>query len=353
VRRLLALGLAFIVLGLLAFVAWTVPQGTTRLTDLVVDHAADFLEPPGPSGLPDRTFVIEPGESLNSVTQRLASEGIIRRPQVVRRVLRYYGVDRDVRAGKYTFPSDMTLRDLVEILQKGETELVRVTLVEGWRAEEVADQLERQGLAKRDDFLKLVYSPQPPPLVQGVLAPSLEGFLFPDTYLVPPNYGVKDFLDLVLENFKRRVQPAVQSNSGLSLYDSVVLASIVEREAKVPEERPVIAATYLNRLKDEFPIAADPTVQYALMPLMAQPRGGSYWRTELSSDDLKVASPYNTYVVKGLPPAPIANPGLASLQAVFQPDQVSYRYFVAKPDGSHAFATTFAQHLENQYLYQR
>ena len=196
-----------------------------------------------------------------------------------------------------------------------------------------------------------MHTPRRPPLTDRTAA-SLEGFLFPDTYLVPPQYGAAAFLELMLKTFEERVRPELPQAGApapqLSFYEQVVLASIVEREAKLEEERAVIAATFMNRLWEEMHLAADPTVQYALATAWPP-----YWRAELSVDDLRVASPYNTYVVRGLPPTPIANPGLAALKAVLQPEAAPYRYFVAKPDGSHAFAVTFEEHLNNLFRYQR
>ena len=357
-RRRVAAATAGLALLLLGLAGWNWIATPSPERDGLVDTAAVWLHPPGAPGGPAYSFEVRPGEDVTSLSLRLAEGGLVRQPQLLRLLLRYYGVDREVRAGHYLVPSDITLRRLVEVLREGQIELVRVTIVEGWRAEEVADALQGPGIADRDAFLRLVYSAgsRAVPLTAGVRAASLEGFLFPDTYLVPPAYGAEQFLDLMLANFSNRVRPEFEGAgvpSGRPVYDALVLASVVEREAHMEAELPLIAATFLNRLRDETPLAADPTVQFALMrPGNTAPAEG-YWKKELSVDELKIESPYNTYLVRGLPPGPISNPGLGALRAVLRPDPAPYRYFVAKPDGSHAFATTFQEHLRNVFLYQR
>lgn len=174
---------------------------------------------------------------------------------------------------------------------------------------------------------------------------SINGFLFPDTYTIPADSSAADVVYYMLETFGKRVTPedrAAFEEQGLSLYDAITIASIVEREAAVAEERPIIAAVYLNRLEQEMLLNADPTIQYAV----GTPN--EWWPT-LTNADLEVDSPYNTYLYDGLPPSPISNPGLASIQSVSAPADVSYLYFVAKGDGSgeHAFADTYEQHQQN------
>ncbi len=177
---------------------------------------------------------------------------------------------------------------------------------------------------------------------------TVEGFLFPDTYLFEPGTNPVEAAQAMLVNFDKRVTPEMRSGfgaQGLSLYQAVTLASIVEREAVLPDERPKIASVFLNRLSQGLNLDADPTIQYALG---LQP-DGSWWKTALTSSDLSLDNPYNTYVYSGLPPGPICNPGLASLQAVAHPADTPFFYFRAACDGSgrHQFAKTYEQHLQN------
>ena len=178
----------------------------------------------------------------------------------------------------------------------------------------------------------------------------LEGYLFPDTYRAPPDTPAKDLIELMLQDFSLRVPPSLRGNPppGYTLHQVLTIAAIVEREAATDEERPLIAGVYYNRLRQSppLPLEADPTVQYALGK-------ESEWWPEVQPADLKRESPYNTYLRPGLPPGPICNPGLKSIQAAFEPAQTDYLYFVAKGDGTHAFARTYEEHLENIRKYQQ
>jgi UPF0755 protein len=189
--------------------------------------------------------------------------------------------------------------------------------------------------------------------ILGSPAPgSLEGYLFPETYEVPQKVPGTQVVDLMIRMFNQRVGQQLRSNSELNLspHQLLTVASIVEREAQQPSERPLIASVYLNRLARQLPLQADPTVQYAVAsrdgPLAAS---YGYWKQDLTEADLALDSPYNTYVHAGLPPAPICNPGEASIRAVLQPAQTDYLYFVAREDGSglHLFARTLDEHNAN------
>jgi UPF0755 protein len=182
---------------------------------------------------------------------------------------------------------------------------------------------------------------------------SLEGFLFPETYRIPKDYDAAQILDLLLGTFGERFTPEMvqaAAQKGMSVYQVVTLASIVEREAVVAEERSIIADVYLNRLEQGMYLQSDPTVQYALG---YQEESGQWWKIPMSLEvDMQVDSPYNTYLYGGLPPGPICSPGLASIQAVLEPADTAYLFFFSKFDGSHAFAETYEEHLQNQELYQ-
>jgi UPF0755 protein len=266
----------------------------------------------------------------------------------------------------------MTLVQIVDVLLRAESASVAVTIPEGWRVEQIADYLGTTGIFKTDPAASAAYlqqattsdlrglNPAKYPFLQGRPAGvSLEGYLFPDTYALPaekPNAA--DLLQRQLDNFANRVPPLYQQaiaagSTTLSLYEVLSLASIVEREAVVPEERPVIAGVYLNRLATNMNLDADPTVQYALG---YQKENQQWWKTPIFLEEYsRVQSPYNTYLHPGLPPGPICNPGLSSIQAVLKPSQHDYLYFVALPDGSgrHVFAKTFEEQQVNVQKYQQ
>jgi UPF0755 protein len=249
----------------------------------------------------------------------------------------------------------MSTPEIVQVLARGEVKRGLVaTIPEGWRSEQIADRLQATGFASRDDFLKAVSSPMSVPGTDALPQPAiprLEGYLFPETYEVPQTVSGSRAAELMVRMFTQRLSDALRtpSESKLSSQQVITLASIVEREAKVPSERATIASVYLNRLAKNMPLQADPTVQYAVATRDgAAASNYDYWRA-LTPDDLSIASPFNTYVHMGLPPGPICNPGEASIRAVLQPAETDYLYFVAQTDGSgtHLFAKTLDEHNAN------
>jgi UPF0755 protein len=291
--------------------------------------------------------VIPPGLGMTAVGQLLASRGVIRSALAFEVAAVASGRAGHLQAGEYELSPGMSLETILEILAAGRVVTYRVTVPEGWDVEQVARALAAAGLGSQDDFQRAARDPA---LVGDLEPPGLpvrypvEGFLFPDTYTFTRSMTPRQILAEMVGRFRRAWSPALASEAareGLTPFQVVTLASIVEREARVPGERPVIAGVYLNRLRRGMALEADPTVLYAV-GRTAGP---------LTAGDLKVPSPYNTYLRPGLPAGPIANPGLASLEAVVRPAQVPYLYFVAKPDGTHAFARTFQEQLSNEGKY--
>ncbi len=296
-------------------------------------------------------LTVEPGQTAGHVIDALSQAGVVHNPELLRLYLRYRGFDRGIEAGRYRLSGSMTIFELASSLQSASAESHMITIPEGWRREQIASYLasEISGFSE-SAFLDVTASTPKGYSFTGDTpeTTSLEGFLFPETYNVDPSGTVEDLIARMLNTFDARVTDELREafhNQGLSLYDSVILASIVEREAIVAEERPHIAAVFLNRLANGMSLDADPTVQYSL----GKQTDGSWWKAGLTLDDLAFESPYNTYLVTGLPPGPIANPGLAALEAVAFPDASGDLYFRALCDGSgrHAFAETFEGHLQN------
>jgi UPF0755 protein len=300
-------------------------------------------------------FSIRAGENGATVAARLERLGAVSDAELFRLLLRYWGVDAQIEAGDYLLRKNMTMSQVARELQHGRLRAKTVTIREGLRAEEVAHQLAGEGLVDQEEFILLVRDdafnydflrdrPADAPK-------TLEGFLFPDTYQFPVNVTTTEVIDLMLQNFDRRVTIEMRQqalDNGLNLFQALTLASIIEREAVVPEERPIIASVYLNRLRRGMYLEADPTVQYAKGYDSASGR----WWPSLSLAELReVESPFNTFTRPGLPPGPICSPGLASIEAALNPADTEYLFFHAKGDGSHAFATTFEEHLENQSRY--
>ena len=296
-------------------------------------------------------LTVEEGDTATVVIQRLNQAGILEQPNVLRFYLRYRGLDRGIDAGLYNLRGDMTIREIAEALQSSQPVQNTITIPEGWRREQIAQLLSGLDLGIGEiEFLEVTLTP-PQNYIRTYEMPTsstLEGFLFPDTYLIDPDSSAQDFVFTLLANFENRLDTEIHqgfTNEDLTVFEGVILASIVEREAVLPEERTRIAAVFLNRIKLGMALEADPTVQFALG---AQP-DGTWWKLALTYDDLEIDSPYNTYRYAGLPLGPIANPGLESLKAVAFPDQTNELYFRTLCDGSggHAFAVTFDEHLNN------
>lgn len=317
----------------------------------------DVTDPTGPvsSDTQTQVFTINPGESAADIGTQLQQRGIVRSSAAFRLVVEQQGVGNKLAAGDYLLSPSMTTEQVVTILASGQVKPGnKVTIPEGWRAEQIADRLDQMDVAPRADFLTAVHQPLTVPGVDVLGSPppnTLEGYLFPDTYVENNPVSGAAMAGQMVTTFDKQVMSELLSGAAgapLSPAQVVTLASIVEREARAPEERPVIASVYMNRLKQNMPLQADPTVQYAVATRDgAAASSYQYWKQDLSESDLQIDSPYNTYVHPGLPPGPICNPGEASLQAALRPAQTDYLYFVAKGDGTHLFAKTLAEHNAN------
>lgn len=297
----------------------------------------------------DRNFKIESGQSVDSIAESLQEAGLIRDAESFRAYLIYSGLDSSIQAGEYKLSAAMSAIDIAREIQDASSTEVTFTVLAGWRMEEIAASLLTSGLAiTPDEFLAAARTP---PYGYDFLegADSAEGFFFPDSYVLSRNTSVDDLKSELLRNFALRLTSESTfgfEQQGLTVYEAVTLASIVEREAVRDEEKPLIASVYLNRLNIGMKLDADPTVQYALGYDFVE---GTWWTNPLSLADLQFDSPFNTYVYRGLPPAPISNPDLDSLQAVASPAETSYYFFRARCDGSgfHSFAETFEEHVAN------
>jgi len=300
-------------------------------------------------------FVVEPGDTAGDIALRLKRRDLIIDVELFSQLAKYEKADSKLEAGRYELRANMTMGEIIETLQHGRIEEIAVTIPEGWRAEQIAEMLVEEVGVDGDQFLDLVRGSYfDREFLQGrPPEATLEGFLFPDTYLLPIQPAALDIIERMLADFDQRFtaemrQAAVEQE--MTIYQVVTLASIVEREAVVAEERSIIAGVFLNRLEDGMKLESCPTVQYALG---YQEDADQWWKTPVMLEEFdQVDSPYNTYLHRGLPPGPICNPGLASIQAVLESVESDYLYFLAKGDGSHAFAKTFEEHLQNQQRYQ-
>lgn len=322
------------------------------------------LEIPAGDNPRPRPFVIAPGEPARFVAARLQNEGFINDADLFNLYLRVTGLDRRIEAGNFMLAETMTTPEVAEALQNALFEEAVVTIPEGFRAEEIAERMAENNVMEPDRFLAAVRQPRNLSIFEDYdflqelpADSSLEGYLFPDTYRLPvfassPEIVLAAFLD----NFENKVGKSglVGGGSGLSGRNLVTLASIVEREAVQADERPLIAGVYVNRLNGSCEaevggryLQADPTVQYARGTV-----GDWWWEPQSVEEYALVKSPYNTYLNPGLPPGPLASPGLDALEATRNPAQTDYCFFVATGDeGRHVFARTLAEHQQNLLLY--
>jgi UPF0755 protein len=305
---------------------------------------------PAASGQP---FEVGFGEPTGTMIQRLESEGLIADADLFSTYLQYSGLDTTLQAGEYELSPGMTPIQIAHKLQDATPTVVNFHILPGWRMEEIAASLPTSGLnIAPEAFIQAASAlPQGYSFSQD-LPPqaSAEGFLFPDSYRLARDLTTVGLLNILLGNFDSMLTPALVDgfrNQNLTIHEAVTLASIVQREAMSEGEMPLIASVFLNRVAAGMKLDSDPTVQYGLG---FDAEKNTWWTNPLSLEDLQFDSPYNTYLYPGLPPGPIANPGLAALQAVAFPAQTPYYYFRAACDGSgkHAFAETFEQHLGNE-----
>ncbi len=323
-----------------------------------IDSKSDALAEPAGTDETPVAFTIELGQSVAVVAGNLKAMGLIKDTELFRRYVQYKGLDAGIQAGTYTLKQTMTIPVIAQTLQKANAPEQQITIPEGKRLEEVAAIVEEQTNIPADAFLQMAQTgwqgtdwPQTYSfLTQVPVTATLEGLLFPDTYRLPEEATAYDLIDRMLANFEHQVTPEIQqqfATHGLTFYEGITLASIVEREAVLDDERPVIAGVFYNRLRDGWPLSSCPTVQYALG---YRPDEGDWWKQQLYFKDLEVASPYNTYRILGLPPAPISNPGLQSILAAANPAETTYYFFMVdckQNNGSHFFAETEAEHLAN------
>jgi len=309
-----------------------------------------FINMPLGRGNASALVILERGEPLKSFLNKLDKKGIRVNPFVFRLYLKLTGHSKDLKAGEYMISTGHSIRTLADTLIKGKIYLRRVVIWEGLDMFDIARLMVREGiLSQEKDFLNATTNPS---LLKKMKVPgeTAEGFLFPETYRFPRNSPPQRVVEKMVYTFCNRITPTIKEKCheiGLTLYEAVTLASIIQKETFVKSEMPLVSAVYHNRLKRGMKLQADPTVIYAIKLKYGQEK------LQLSKRDLAIDSPYNTYRHKGLPPGPICNPGLAALRAAVNPAPVDYLYFVSKGDGTHYFSRTLAEHNRAVWKYIR
>lgn len=309
---------------------------------LAVAWASLGTGPPLPPG--GASVVVREGDGVAEIARRLETAGVVRSALLLRARSRLTGRDRTIQPGTYRFETATDMGTLLERLAAG-VEPVEVTIPEGLTVREIADLLAARGLGSAESFRCLASDPDFL-LAAGVPGPQLEGYLFPDTYRFAPQVDASEILETMVQRFHNRFDADRYRRAAerrLSVNQVITLASIIEKETGKASERPLIAAVFANRLRIGMPLQSDPTVIYAIPEFDGN----------LTRADLARPSSYNTYVTGGLPPGPIANPGLAAIDAALAPADSLALYFVSRNDGSHEFSATLAEHNRAVARYQR
>ncbi len=297
----------------------------------------------------DEVFVDLPaGTSVSAMAERLATAGVVPDTLTFRIAARLSGRERRLQAGEYRFTEAATPAAVVDRLARGDVFVMPITFREGLTIGEMAGLFEAAGLGTADAFRAAARRPE---LIRHLdaRADDLEGYLFPSTYTIARRTSAGVLVEAMVTEFERAFDAGLRAEAdrrGMSVRDVVTLASVVERETGVAEERPLVARVFLNRLAIGMPLQTDPTVIYAMM------RAGR-WNGNITRNDLQMSDPYNTYRNPGLPPGPIAAPGRASLEAALNPADAPYLYFVSRNDGTHAFSSTLAEHNRAVNQWQR
>ncbi len=307
-------------------------------------------------------FTIQSGEDALTVAGNLQTIGLINDADLFIQLLRFNGLDTRLQLGDYQLRRNMSMREIGAALYRGRSARFTLTVPPGWRMEQLAEYLTNAEIMDGNLFLRQARQGtvvNHPLLVDRPTGQSYEGYLFPGTYILSDNATPAGLITQMLDNMATHLPAnaiSLARQQGLTFHQALTLASIIEREAVVIEEQPLIASVFLNRLRsgrDESRLQADPTIQYALG---YQWTSGQWWKTPLDLEDYtSVDSPYNTYLYPGLPPGPIDSPGLESIMAVLQPAQTDYLFFVCRNPGCqggvHVFAATYAEHLQNARNY--
>jgi UPF0755 protein len=296
---------------------------------------------------PEQFVTIRQGASSSEIGRQLATAQVVRDPGLFRAALWWTGRGRSLKAGEYRFDHALTPLEVLDVLARGDVYTLRLTFPEGLSIDEMAKLYESHGFGKGSDFVAAARNVKRIRDLDGK-ASDLEGYLFPETYSLPRQIPAARLVDLMVDRFLAVYDDKMRARAsagGLTTRQALTLASLIEKETGTPEERPLVAAVYRNRMKIGMPMQADPTVVYALSK--AHRYDGNIRREDLSLD-----SPYNTYRYPGLPPGPIAAPGKASLEAALMPADVPYLYFVSRNDGSHVFARTLDEHNANVRKFQ-
>ena len=318
--------------------------GPVALLGILTWNVFDYADQSSGNDISERVITVLPGQHFKMIASQLEEAGVIRDSLKFKLFARFKGYDKRIKAGEYRLSAALSPKQVLEIMVSGKVTLYRITIPEGYNLVQIAGLVSKMGLAEAPEFIR---SARDPAVVNalGLEADSLEGYLFPDTYHFPKGLPLHEIMGTMVNRFREIFSTEWQERArqmDMSVHQVVTLASIIEKETGAAFERPLISSVFHNRLARGMRLSSDPTVIYGI----------KNFDGNLTRKHLKTATPYNTYLNKGLPPGPIANPGLASLEAALYPAETDYLYFVSKKDSTHQFSTTFKEHNRAVRKYQ-
>ncbi len=296
-----------------------------------------LLSPPGEESQ-KIVFEVKPGESLYSISRNLKEKGMLNDIRKFVWLARLQGKSESVKTGEYKIHAGMTPSRLLKEITEGVSVGRRVTIQEGINIYDIADILEKNGMANKGEFLILCHDQEFIHSLLGERLRSLEGYLFPETYQFTKYAGVRKIIEVMVRRFLKVYDETIPKAVNFNRHQIVTFASLIEKETGAPEERPQISSVFHNRLKKKMRLQTDPTILYGLLVSTGK------MLKNIKKKHITQKNPYNTYTIHGLPPGPIANPGRESLRAVVYPDKTEYLYFVSRNDGTHYFSKTYEEH---------
>lgn len=293
-------------------------------------------------------FEVEKGKKVEEIAQSLKENGIIKKKWPLLLGYKLFFSSKSIKAGEYRFRFPISSKEVLKTLIEGKAYLHPITIPEGLTRREIAEHLDALSFVNKEEFLKVSLDTQKISLLDKE-AKNLEGYLFPETYYFPRGISAERIVEAMVSEFKKTFQEEWKAKArewGMNVREVVILASLIEKETSIPEEKKLISAVFHNRLKRGMKLDCDPTIIYIL-------KEKGRFSGRLRTKDLRMDSPYNTYLYPGLPPGPICNPGRESIEAALQPSEEAYLYFVSKNDGSHHFSYTLSEHLKAVSKYQK
>ncbi len=313
--------LATTILGFGVIIGWTLAQPVSSKGDAIL-------------------VTIQSGTPAKRIAEDLEKQNLIKNAVVFRFVAKIQGLENSLQAGEYALSPAMSIRQILTMMSQGQTAYQQITIPEGYTVDQIAELLAEKKMASPTKFKALAknFAPFPYMTANPNTQYSVEGFLFPDTYRLARGTSEEALLTMMVKQFDANLTSDYRQRAdelGLSIREVIIMASLVEKEAKLSEEQPIIAGVFANRVKQNMPLQSCATIQYIL----------GYPKAELTIQDTQIASPYNTYQNMGLPPGPIANPGAAAIKAVLFSAKTDYLYFVADKQGKHHFSSTYEGHL--------